>query len=314
MIDVSVLKITEGLGFGHGNIGVTPRLEAADDALDETTLARVDVVIESSEILTPVDRDDNGKQIEDDGCGDGRGVGKVMEGDKERKRSLNRPKVFGGGATMDVAGKIANGHQDSLQELFKKSINDLDIRNVPFGAHTDDHAHGANCGCGAIDKAPQIIANAIQFKDEIMASVQAVTGLNSSENLRLQEAFHNFELYAAQHTDDEYTGAAVMEKIVDSGKIVKQLVGPHLETRIVINTVPDYTVNQKLVREVSEDKAQVFAVDEWRLQQLSDKMNDADADKERAYYGMLIYTLATAGTLTVGDLGVYAVLPTQLNA
>jgi hypothetical protein len=102
-----------------------------------------------------------------------------------------------------------------------------------------------------------------------------------------------------------------MQKIIGSGKIVKELKGQHKEVRVVINTVENYTINQAKIREVSEDTAQVFAVDEWRLKQLSDKMYDTEEQQSLAYFGMLIYTLATAGTLTPGDLKVYAVLSNE---
>ncbi|CAN5463218.1 hypothetical protein BH10PAT3_BH10PAT3_5640 [soil metagenome] len=309
MADISIVKLSEGLGFGSGKIAVRPRLEAHDDAISEQILATVDALIESPEILTPVGVDDDGLQIEDDGCGDGRGVGIVWEGREVKKRSLDRSKVFGGGATMIVAAEIGNGSSSSLEELFDTTIDRLDEKKVPFGAHTDDHAEGANCGCGAIDRAPEIIKNALVFKNDILSSIEAVTGQPSASNLPLIEAFKNFENYAATHQNEEYNGSIIMGMIVDSGKIVKQLIGPHLEARIVLNTIPNFTVNQRRVREISDEHAQVFAVDEWRLKLLSEKMYDTDVSRARAYYGMLIYTMATAGTLTVGDLSVYSTIP-----
>ena len=94
-------------------------------------------------------------------------------------------------------------------------------------------------------------------------------------------------------------------EIIDSGKIVKELTGKHLEMYIVLNDVEGYTVNQELVREVSGDQVQVFAVDVWRLKELAAELYEQPEEQALALKSMLVYTLAVAATLTKGDLPVY---------
>jgi hypothetical protein len=72
----------------------------------------------------------------------------------------------------------------------------------------------------------------------------------------------------------------------------------------VLNTVRACTVNQKLIREITDDKAQIFAVDVWRMQDIAGKLYDDRAAHQRAFLSELIYTLATAAVLTKGDLPV----------
>lgn len=314
-LNVITVKLTDGLAFGDGAISVEDRIdEQHQHALDSETLRTVEAGIHSDNILVRVDKEDNGATVEDDGCGDGRGVKtifrKVEESLTYMKRSLNRYKVFGAGSTMATASVVGMGEATGIpvQNIFHKGINLLKRNRVPFGAHTDDHAHGDNCGCGAIDRFPLIVQNATRYRDNIADAAALLT----DDTAGLDEVLDNFEAYGAEIADQPYRGRDVMEEIVDNGKVVKELVGPHLEVAIVINAVEGYTVNQDYIRQISEGKAQVFGVDVPRMQELAEKTYPDDAVKQhKAFLSMLVYTLATAATLTKGDLPVYVVSKKQ---
>jgi len=104
-----------------------------------------------------------------------------------------------------------------------------------------------------------------------------------------------------------YSGMEVMKGIISDGKIVKELADDHQEVELVLNTVADTTVDQEFVRSASQAgpelpaRAQVFAVDEWRLRQLAEAVADDETDQRRAYLSMLVYTVATSTVLTKGD-------------
>ena len=99
-----------------------------------------------------------------------------------------------------------------------------------------------------------------------------------------------------------------MEEIIEDGKIVKELTGAHQEVAIVLNTVPGYTVNQQHIRSVSSEQAQVFGVDVPRLASVAERLYpESEDEQKRALISMVVYTLATAGTLTKGDLPVFVV-------
>lgn len=309
---VEISKVTSGLGFGAGTISHKDRTD-----VDAQTLQAVEAAITSQDIVVPVDTDKSGSMLDDDGCGDGRGVNRVLEGDKEHTKSLNRAKVFGGGPAMVAATIIGldKTQNKPLTDVFTTAISLLKSKFTGFGGHTDTHASGDASGCGAIDKAPAVIANAVTYHQEIAATIQAL-GVDIDG---LDQIFAGYKNYAAQLQNQPYAGQAVMKQVVESGKVVKELADDHREMYIVLNTAYGYTVNQKLIREVSGGKVQVFAVDLWRLQELVRKLYAIDLTsleeaqeqmhqtQQTAFLSELVYTLAVAATLTKGDLPVYAV-------
>lgn len=303
---IEVIKITEGLGYGEGSISTADR----DDVSPELVRA-TERVIQSDQILVDVDRDENGELIDDDGCGDGRGVKEVWEGLQRRFKSLNRAKVFGGGVVMSAADEIGSGRAigETLIDTFKIAVADLKSVGLDFGGHTDDHAHGVNCGCGAIDKAPEVIDNVVKYESNIRDSLRSLI----PDDTGLDEIFANYKAFrGSRPTDEEFSGAEVMGMIQGEEKVTKQLEGDHKEWFIILNTVPGKTVNQDIIRQVSQGKLQAFAVDVWRLQEIAEKLHPGDPEAQhRALLAKLIYTLSVAATLTKGDLPVYMIREKQ---
>jgi hypothetical protein len=289
-------RISDGLDFGHGEISSVE---------DPEILRIMDETIRGPEILVPIDKDDAGKIIDDDGCGDGRGTKVVFTLTETYKRSLNRAKVFGGAVAMTAASLIGTGraHELPLPEVFETAISELEKADIDFGAHTDEDAHGESCGCGAIDKAPQAFLAALKYE----APIRAVIDSLGIEGDQLDTVYSNLRSYIPElATYPDYSGSKVMEKIIQKGKVVKQLAGGHREKAIVLNTVRGYTVNQEIVRQATAGRAQVFAVDIWRLQDIAGKLNPSEpVEQQQAYLSGLVYTLAIAAVLTKGDLPVY---------
>jgi hypothetical protein len=304
MVEVEAQLVAEnGLGFGEGGISGEER----KSALSPEHLVAVETAVNSPEILVEVSKDKDGQMIDDDGCGDGRLVTRIFEGAEERLKSLRRPKVFGGGATMATASQIGLGRATgkTLRDAFSSGMSRLRDKQVGFGAHTDTHAHGPNCGCGAIDKAPIIIENALKFQEPIRDSIAAL-GIDTDG---LDEVFGSYRSFAETMDAPSYTGKSVMEEIIDNGKIVKELDDDHKEMIVILNLVEGYTVDQEKIREVTDGQAQAFAVDVWRVKLLAERLYDGESVEvqHRAFLSELVYTLATAGTLTKGDLPVYVV-------
>ena len=295
----TVTQILKGFEFGHGKI-------SGVGANNDVLMAVNQVVYHNSDILMPIGHDDLGRQIDDDGCGDGRAVVTVFSLDRKYRRSLNRSKVFGGSATMATACAIGldEAGEHSLNEVFEQSIQALDAHDMDFGAHTDEQMHGKNCGCGAIDKAPQILLAALKYEIPIRGAIT----LLGEDTTGLNEVYANFRKYIAQLAKHpEYSGMEVLDLILNNkhSRIVKQLGGSHRECRIVLNTIRNYTVNQRLVRDVTNNEAQIFAVDVWRMEDLVKKLYAMQPQlQHKALLSELIYTVATAAVLTKGDLPV----------
>jgi hypothetical protein len=301
---ITRVRVTEGLEFGEGKI--------SGQEADADTLRIVDETIHSDpEIIVAVDEED-GRQIDDDGCGDGRETGLVFRGLSLLKRGLRRPKVFGGALMMAAAAKIGVGRAKGLelQTVVEQSMDQLNETGVNFGAHTDDHAEGANCGCGAIDRAPEIVRAIVKYEQPIRGAIKAL----GVEDAELDVVYQNFKDYVATMPEQpEYSGRTVMDRIAGMGKIIKQLRGNHNERRIVINAVRGFTVNQELIRQKTDGKAQVFAVDSWRLQDIANKMYDGrPVEQQRALLSGLLYTIGTAAVLTKGDLPIDVIQPEPL--
>jgi hypothetical protein len=290
-----------GLGYGEGGISYAAR---ADHSVNMHELEKA---VTSPKVLVAVDTDDSGRMLDDDGCGDGRKTVRVQEGKIIRKRSLNRAKVFGGGATMTAAGLIGLDKADGrhLNELFRAALAQLHAQHVGYGAHTDNHhADPKACGCGAIDKAPTVIQNAVNYEEQIRATITAL-GVDQTGLDEVCDAFRAYAKTAAK--DAKYTGRQVADDIIDSGVVVKDLGDEHKEMYIVLNQVEGQTINQEYIRAVSDGQAQVFGVDVWRMTDLADRVFPAVSGQ--AFLSELVYTLAVAATLTKGDLPVYIVQP-----
>lgn len=306
----TVCLAPQGLGFGEGVISYNSR---AIHDIPEDELEQVEAIIKSPEqILTEVDKQD-GEYLDDDGCGDGRGVtnesGEVVyikQGNNELKRSLNRAKLFGGSVAMTVAAKIAQSGAENprLYSLAVESMDLLDSQGVDYGAHTDEHAGARKSGCGAIDNAPTILANIVNYEQEIADTIHALDPAVDAE--LLNEVLENFREYSSADQEG-YSGADVMDEIDRREKVIKRLVSGHNEMYIVLNDVENYTVNQFTVRDASHESIQVFAVDLWRAQNINNRLFEDSVEQQKAMLGQLIYTLGTAATLTDGTLPVYRI-------
>lgn len=242
-----------------------------------------------------------------DGCGDGRSVSRVFENEVVVNVDNTRKKVFGGGAAMMAAGLIGSGSANgkTVDETFSHGMSLMRARGMDFGAHTDNHAEGANSGCGAIDKAPVAIANITKFQDQIRDNMLLLGQDPEITDVVLK----NFAEYATEIADQtDYQGAKVMDEIMKSGKMVKELADAHLEARVYLNFVPGKTVNQELIRRVTNDKAQAFSVDVWRMVEIAQGAFPNDEITQKvAVASQVAYTLGVAATLTQGDIPVVLV-------
>jgi hypothetical protein len=300
-IKVDINKVVDGL-FGEGSISYKSAVEQR--GVTNEDIAKVEAIINSKDILVPVSVDDSENFIDDDGCGDGRGVNVIVQNGEKKKKSLHRAKIFGGGPAMAMASLIGvTAPENSVNQLYMDSISMLRLRGLDFGAHTDDHATGEKSGCGAIDNSPTIIQNAAKYSEQIAATIGALV----EDTSRLEDVLESFKKYAEVINGQEYSGKKVMTEIAESGKVIKELGGDHAEMYIVLNDVEGYTVEQNSVRDATEGRVQIFVTDLWRLKQRAEQMFDTTQAVQQSYLSQLVFTLATAATLTAGDLPVYRV-------
>lgn len=269
----------EGLGFGSGGTSIQEQIEKGI-LTAEAPQHIYDVLTHDPNAFKAVEADD-------DGCGDGRPWRKIISMTLEKgrdkiklhKTSLLRAKVFGGGlvtaSSMWRAIKGMPNDGETVGQDRKVMATALDKRSFKHGAHSDDHAHGNNCGCGAIDNYPLVTANAVKYRKEITGVLEGLYGNEFQENKNAIESV--FGIYETLAKDDDYfsdaSGKQSMEQILRSGAVVKELSGNHLEETIVINNVRGTTLDQAYftqevknacVEERKPQTIQAFSVDIWR--------------------------------------------------
>lgn len=317
----------DGLGYGEGQISTAARIESGEITKQDLETART-ILRTSPNIFVPVDSD-----ALDDGCGDGRGVVRVLRRNEatgeieELNASRRRAKLFGGGlmvaASMWRAVTGAPKHGETVLGDREFMASKLQAMGIEHGAHTDVHAHGDNCGCGAIDKYDKATLNVTAFKNQIMANIRALYGASYENNLDAINAV--FTTYAELGRDQQYMsnakGRQTMDLIQNDGAVVKELEATHLEGLVVLNDVEGVTVDQRafdaeLRAAGVESEIQLFVVDTWRGRMYADAVAQIAVDtlpgadyeqaRQTAYADFLIRTLAVAATLTAGDQPVEA--------
>lgn len=324
------LLAPQGLGFGEGGISVKEQL--ARGILTPEAPAHIhELLMNDPNAFKPV-------KAQDDGCGDGRPWRKVIQVVTENnqrkirfyKTSKLRPKVFGGGlVTASSMWRSINGtpSDDQTVHLDRELIaGELKKRNFSHGAHSDDHASGENSGCGAIDKYPEVTANAVKYRDKITDILRGLYGGDYPGNeAAIESVFAVYESIAAG--PNYFSGASgkrTMEQILESGAVIKELSGHHVEDTIVINDVKGTTLDQAYFTQMVKNACaenqkpqtiQAFSVDIWRGKEIAEVVAEIACEQDPskkfeevrkiAYADFLIRTLAVAATLTAGDLPVY---------
>lgn len=319
-----VLLAEHGLGFGEGTISVQAQLRSGELSPEALTIGR-EIIMNDPDVFVPVDED-----AYDDGCGDGRpaktvfrridsATGKTKE---YFKKSRRRAKLFGGGlvAASSMWRTVVGSPNDGETVLGDRQFiaAELAKNTIQFGGHTDSHASGENCGCGAIDKYPEITAMALTYQPQIVSVLESLYGDDFADNSANIERVFNRYSELVENTDyfSNASGKASMDVLLEAGAIIKELDANHLEDFIVLNDIDGTTFDQrtfdaKLVAAGIESTAQVFVVDTWRGRMYADAIAtiaartvenvDVQQARQDAYADFLIRTLAVSATLTQND-------------
>lgn len=319
-----------GLGFGGGTISLQSQLEQGVIA-PETPRYIHEFLANDPAAFKLVEADD-------DGCGDGRPWQTITREyvddahtvqTQQFHRSLLRAKVFGGGLVVAASmWRAINGTPRANQTLGQDRhlmAEALQAHGLVYGAHSDDHASGEACGCGAIDNYAQVTADAINYREQITNTLRLLYGSQFDDNQAAIERVFQIDEALGQQGGyyRDASGQQSLRQILATGAVVKQLSGGHAEAAIVMNEVAGTTLDQQYFTETvtamgqaaTPQAVQVFSVDVWRGQQIAQLVaqvahaNKPDIAVETAYLvayaDFLIRTLAVAGTLTAGDLPVY---------
>ncbi len=312
----------DGVGYGEGAISAGDRQNHLDYPISKEQLMQaVSILAEHSQHITvPVEE-------YDDGCGDGRPAEKIQMLDPETgelvdfKVSKLRAKIFGGGLQVAASmwRSIVGGPKDGQTVLGDRKFiaSELKKRNVQYGGHTDNHAQGDSCGCGAIDKYP----TSVKMSGTYRAEISGTLSLFYEDPLTHDAVQKAFAARAAIANDEGYmsnaTGRETANFMIEDGAVIKELVNEHLEAIVILNDQPHTTIDQALAAQILKDaglpdKIQVFVVDVWRGREYATVVADIaselgyehDQAYETAMADFYINQLSVSATLTKGDLPV----------
>jgi hypothetical protein len=325
--DLSILEIAPiGYGNPESSISYTKQLESGE--LSPQVDARATELMHSGQLLVPVDESD-------DGCIDGRPTESVLflsdtqefyEKDADN-HGHERAKVAGGGYVTATAMRIGAGYVGkTIDDDILETGYVLTSKEVFCGAHTGAHKHGEGTDCGANDKMLTIFNTAAQFETKVAATTKALLGVAGVE-FKPEVYTQVMKNWQSVIDDTSYfegsTGATRLEAtkaIVESAQagsdadkplsVFKHLAGDHKEDYLVVNFVDGKTLSQVKFADTlseefpelpSENLAQTFVVDAWRIVELAQTAVETD-DVETALYAGVMYQVATAATLTDGSL------------
>lgn len=320
------------MGYGNAESSISYEKQRESGELSAEVDVRAQEVLLSGELLVDVnDRDD--------GCIDGRETYEVYisANDEIQLKRLEdnsnheRAKVAGGGYVTGQAIRLGAGYKgSSIDEDVTQLGTDLAEKEIYCGAHTGAHKHGDGTDCGANDKMPLILHNALAYREEVKGSTKA---LIEQAGLTFNDASYDGVLtnWEAALDDETYfgqsTGASRLQRILATQAaasdvngtrkpvaVTKHLSGDHNEDYIAVNYIAGKTVSQGRLAETlraefpeNDDKhlAQTFVVDAWRVVELAQAAVPED-DFEAAVYAGVMYQVATAATLTDGSLKMFA--------
>lgn len=298
----------EGLGYGKGSISVKNRRASGDlpSEIEETV---------EKELRNPERHVD--VEFNDDGCGDGRYTARlyVLEMQKsgmcETKLNRNglRAKIFGGGLIVGwIADRAINGpvtDNDTVTNDRRSVADKLAKDKITFGGHTSDHATAGKTGCGAIDHAPEIVASAVEFAEQIRENVMTLR-----PDIYSEERFARvIDVFRSMAESETYFGDGSIDDtkriFAESRAVIKELRGDHTEVRFVRNEVAGTTIHQAKIVEITNDVGEIFVDDAWRRDMYADALGDKNEENVViATLAAEVWTLAVAATLTDGSLPV----------
>jgi hypothetical protein len=326
LMNVSILG---SLKYGKGAIS-SQAFER--DAQMKLVMARAAELIINGECLVSVEE-------QDDGCGDGRPADEVTfyDGSLETRPITpqspvhERAKVFGGGYIISHVMDLALGRRGArLDDDLRRGVEELSDKGIFCGFHTGQHQHGDAVDCGANDREMEILTNALD--PDLLAKITDTTRLLADQmNQTFDDAVFErvFGQLATALTNPAYfaasTGRSRFQTITEALEVAqddrgdyshplavnKNLAGDHHEAFIMLNFGRGTTFSQHKFRDnlaadfpavPPANLPQVFTTDFARIAEIARAKTDNDADYQTALAAGLIYSVATAATLTDGSL------------
>jgi len=232
-------------------------------------------------------------------CIDGRiTAGWEPEANKDTKLG---PKIAGGTAHAALADRIVNtmdlNESIRFEEDIKGVIRRFKAIGIGFGGHIDDHQHGSNTGCGAVDNI-NLILDSLQnpvHQQQLRGLSKLIMGEAFDEKYLVNEVIGRMlyldalkPSYMPKVADDP-EGEFIYKQLVvktlrdeaDSNQeVVASLSGPHNEVAVILNFVPHTTFDTDRFSYDNDNLVQVFAWDIWHMYEEAERLFPYDMTHE----------------------------------
>lgn len=219
---------------------------------------------------------------------------KCIDG-RNTKFGIEGPNSAGGTLSLLVADDLTSQRfiaSDEPTELgMGRLVSELGEQGQAVGIHSDTHASGENCGCGANDKLPQIYAMMVKKADDIHELAGMILGEAVSEDV------HSLIVSRASERTIFSTGAEVKAAAIDAAtdEVNEVLEGDHKEVVAVINKVPNTSLDRDSLEDSTSGEYQAFNVDAWSFEASARVISENDDDMIKAkVVALTYYNLATA--------------------
>lgn len=178
---------------------------------------------------------------------------------------------------------------------------------IEVGDHADDHAGGANCGCGACDKLDNIDPNQPSILKHMVRHAEAIRGVVESLGIAVTDVMHaQIAGNAIGLVNEQYasSGQEMRQTLVDEAgeSATPVLTGAHKEIAAIFNMQPGMTLDRQSLAEAFGEDYQVFNVDVWALEAATRAISVTAQEAHAKFVAALYYNIATAGTLAGASL------------
>lgn len=214
----------------------------------------------------------------------------------ENGNRLFLAKVAGGPLSIVYALRLSGveryADMDELQ-LVDYVMQVLREKNIiqHFAVHDDDHQ--GVCGCGACAKAHDVDNEINDNFSAISAAYQALTSQQPLASIVQQSAA---AMDVGFFADDRI---GVLTRAEDGGAQGEKLVGNHDGSLIILNYVPQTTVDTGALRRAD---IKAFVVDYWVFDGLAELFTENDDEKSLVVQSLWAYNLGTATVLCSSNI------------
>jgi hypothetical protein len=257
--------------------GISLKNRVKDNSGFKTKVDRVLTSENLSKYIAPVDPSAPTR------CVDGRLTEGWENFTEKQKKSLGA-KIAGGTAHAALAHRIVDTENLKKDLLFEEDIKNVVKKykeiGIGFGGHVDDHQHGWNTGCGAVDNI-NLILERVQLpepQEQLRGLTKLILGHTYEPHMVNEVVGRMLYLDALKPSYMPKEGRVVtgeflykktiadlLRKEAGSEDAVPQLVGEHAEVAAVLNFVKGTTVDTDRFSFDNNNEIQIFGWDVWEI-------------------------------------------------